>query len=214
MTVVAKLSDLELSALLCSKICHDVIGPASAVVNGLEMLEVETDETMRTEVLGMMSKSARKASAQLQFARLAFGAAGSAGSELDLADVEQLVQLIAESEKADIEWRAPGETRPKDEVKLLLNLVHIGFAAIPLGGTMTVSVSGPRLTIVCAGDRARVPEGVDAMISGDIEPGDIDARSVQAYYAGRVAQAAGLRVRFTVDGDQVSITAFPAAATA
>lgn len=214
MTTVAKLSDLELSALLCSKLCHDAIGPVAAVVNGLEMLEVETDEGMRNETLSMMAKSARKASAQIQFARIAFGAAGSAGTELDLGDVERLIHLTAESERAGVEWEAPAESRPKDEVKLLLNLVYIGFAAIPLGGTLAVKVSGHNLSIQCTGDRARVPEGVAGLIAGEVAPGEIDARSVQAYYAGRVAKEAGLDVQFAIDGECVSITAKPLAVAA
>ena len=74
------LDPLDLAALLCSRVCHDVISPVGAIVNGLEVLEDENDPAMRDFTLDLIRKSARQASARLQFARLAFGAAGRNGS--------------------------------------------------------------------------------------------------------------------------------------
>ena len=78
MTAIS-LEPLDLAALLCSRVCHDVISPVGAIVNALEVLE-EDDPSMKEFALDLIKKSARSASARLQFARLAFGAAGSAGS--------------------------------------------------------------------------------------------------------------------------------------
>ena len=72
------LEPLDLAALLCSRVCHDVISPVGAIVNGLEVLEENEDEETRTFALDLIKKSAGQASAKLQFCRLAFGAAGSA----------------------------------------------------------------------------------------------------------------------------------------
>src|SRR3954468_16264066 len=69
------LDSLDLAALLCSRVCHDVISPVGAIVNGLEVLEDENDPAMHDFALDLIRKSARQASARLQFARLAFGAA-------------------------------------------------------------------------------------------------------------------------------------------
>ena len=76
MTMVA-LAPMDLAALLCSRVCHDLISPAGAIVNGLEVLEESKDEETKTFALDLIKKSARTASARLQFCRLAFGAAGS-----------------------------------------------------------------------------------------------------------------------------------------
>ena len=85
MTIVT-LEALDLAALLCSRVCHDVISPVGAIVNGLEVLEDENDPEMKEFALDLIRKSARQASARLQYARLAFGAAGSAGAMIDLGD--------------------------------------------------------------------------------------------------------------------------------
>ena len=75
MTADSELSDLELAALLSSKICHDIISPVGAIANGIEVIDEETDQGMREHAMDLIRKSATQASAKLQFARLAFGAA-------------------------------------------------------------------------------------------------------------------------------------------
>jgi len=77
------LGALDLAALLCSRVCHDLISPVGAIVNGLEVLDEDKDEETRTFALDLIKKSAHVASAKLQFCRLAFGAAGSAGAQID-----------------------------------------------------------------------------------------------------------------------------------
>src|SRR5262245_37055011 len=99
MTEPASLGDLELAALVSSRICHDVINPVAAIANGLEMLGEETDKTMRDAAMDLIRKSAAQASAKLQFARLAFGAAGSAGAEIDLRDAERVARDFVRSEE-------------------------------------------------------------------------------------------------------------------
>ena len=66
------LDPLDLAALLCSRVCHDVISPVGAIVNGLEVLDDEEDEDMRAFALDLIKRSAKTASARLQFCRLAF----------------------------------------------------------------------------------------------------------------------------------------------
>src|SRR5215813_10737419 len=95
---------LDLAALLCSRVCHDVISPVGAIVNGLEVLEDEKDASMRDFALDLINKSARQASARLQFARLAFGAAGSAGAAIDLGDAEQVAKGFISDDKTALFW--------------------------------------------------------------------------------------------------------------
>src|SRR3974377_1337416 len=82
MSVPITLEALDLAALLCSRVCHDLLSPSGAIVNGLEVLEESTDEETKNFALELIKKSARTASARLQFCRIAFGAAGSAGARV------------------------------------------------------------------------------------------------------------------------------------
>src|ERR1700716_3820001 len=114
---------LDLDALLCSRVCHDLISPVGAVVNGLEVLEDNNDQETKAFALELIKKSARQASARLQFCRLAFGAAGSAGAAIDLGNAESVARGLLEDEKTQIAWNLPRELSPKNRAKLLLNML-------------------------------------------------------------------------------------------
>src|SRR5262245_54088038 len=129
---------LELAALLCSRVCHDLISPVGAIVNGLEVLEDEKDEGTKQFALDLIKKSARTASTKLQFCRIAFGAAGSAGAQIDLGDAEAIARGFLEDDKTKVAWNLPRASLAKNLVKLLLNMLVIAGQAIPRGGKITV----------------------------------------------------------------------------
>src|SRR5215216_7461924 len=131
------LESLDLAALLCSRVCHDLISPVGAIVNGLEVLEDDNDEATRTFALDLIQKSANQASARLQFCRLAFGAAGSAGAQIDLGDAESVARGFIQDDKVTLGWQLPRVLLPKNRVKLLLNLLLLATTIIPRGGTIT-----------------------------------------------------------------------------
>src|ERR1700728_5209394 len=107
MSSTVTLEALDLAALLCSRVCHDLISPAGAIVNGLEVLEDSSDEETKTFALDLIKKSARIASARLQFCRIAFGAAGSAGAQVDLGDAENVARGFIEEDKVKLTWELP-----------------------------------------------------------------------------------------------------------
>ena len=129
---------LDLAALLCSRVCHDLISPVGAIVNGIEVMEEDKNEETKTFALELIKKSAIQASAKLQFCRLAFGAAGSAGAQIDLGDAEKAARGLIEDGKTTMAWNLPRALLAKNRVKLLLNMVLIANGSIPRGGTLTI----------------------------------------------------------------------------
>jgi histidine phosphotransferase ChpT len=205
------LGDLELAALVSSRICHDVINPVSAISNGLEMLAEEPDQAMRDAAMDLIRKSAAQASAKLQFARLAFGAAGSAGAEIDLRDAEKVArEFVGGSGKHQVVWQGPPVTLPKNKVKLLLNLVALGVAALPRGGAVGVEIKGDAPAVSFAvraqGEPARLSEHVASLLAG-ANGVTLDAHSIQPYYAHRVAGAAGMLVSVETRDKEVELKA-------
>lgn len=198
MTEPVSLGDLELAALVSSRICHDVINPVAAIANGLEMLAEEPDQAMRDAAMDLIRKSAAQASAKLQFARLAFGAAGSAGAEIDLRDAEKVArEFVAGTGKHQVNWRGPAATLPKNKVKLLLNLIALGVMALPRGGIIDVEIGGAppeaSFSVKATGDAARLTDHVRDLLSG-ANGVAVDTHSIQPYYAKRVAAAAGMTI--------------------
>ena len=208
------LDSLDLAALLCSRVCHDVISPVGAIVNGLEVLEEDNDASMHDFALDLIRKSASQASARLQFARLAFGAAGSAGAAIDLGDAESVAKGMFGDEKITLTWSAPRVLMPKNRVKLLLNLVMLATGAVPRGGSIAVEVkagetddAAPVFTLSAKGPNARVPAHAESLLRGEPESGTVDAHAIQPFYTGLIAKAAGMAVTMTLDGDTVVIRA-------
>jgi len=208
----AVLSDLDLAALLCSKVCHDVISPVGAIANGLEVLEDEQDAEMRDIAFDLVRRSSRQASAKLQFCRIAFGAAGSAGSSIDTGDAEDVAKKFIGEDKVTLEWEVPREIRPKNQVKLILNLVMLAISSIPRGGKITMGVAdGGGLTARAEGKNAKVPEKTLVMLEGDAQEDAMDARLAQVYYTLRLANECELDLAATNTGeDAVEYSALPA----
>ena len=133
---------LELAALLCSRVCHDLISPVGAIVNGLEVLDDDPKPEDREFALDLIRKSAKTASARLQFCRLAFGAAGSSGAQIDLGDAQTMARGHIEDGKCTITWNLPRLLLPKNRVKLLLNMLVVSQHTIPRGGMLTIDPIG------------------------------------------------------------------------
>lgn len=208
------LSDLDLASLLASRVCHDVIGPVGAIVNGLEMLEEDSDEEMREIAMDLVKKSATSASIKLKFSRLAFGAAGSAGMEIDLSEAGEISVEFSTTPRVQMEWNCPHQTRPKNQVKLLMNMILIGITTIPRGGVIKVTTTQdrehPHYEVRCSGAGAKFPENVGALMRAEVNVEDIDARDVQVYYTGLVARLTGLELSTQIfDDEAVFIAAAP-----
>ncbi|MEA2977827.1 MAG: histidine phosphotransferase ChpT [Alphaproteobacteria bacterium] len=197
---------LDLAALLCSRVCHDLISPVGAIVNGLEVLEEEKDEETKTFALDLIKKSARTASARLQFCRLAFGAAGSAAAQIDVGDAEGLARGFLEDDKTKLGWNLPRTLLPKNRVKLLLNMLVIAGQTIPRGGALTVDPVGEgeamNFRITAVGLNGRIPQHLPNLLAGNSE-GPVDAHAIQPFYTGMLARNCGLAMTLVAEGEAI-----------
>lgn len=202
------LSGPDLAALLCSRVCHDVISPVGAINNGLELLdEGGADE----DALDLIRTSALNASVRLKFARLAFGASGSAGASIDTGEAEKAAKDFAEAEKkAEVTWNGPRAIVPKNRVKLLLNLFLVAYGAIPRGGNVDVTLQNPEtdavFDITVKGKMMRVPGKFAELLEGREEE-DVDAHAVQPYYTLLLAEEAQMEVSYEKFDDRITFTA-------
>lgn len=202
---------LDLAALLCSRVCHDLISPIGAVVNGLEVLEDDNDQETKAVALDLIKNSARKASACLQFCRLAFGSAGSAAAAIDVGDAENVAKGFLEDDKMRLTWNVPRALLPKNRVKLLLNLLLVAGKTIPRGGLLTVDQVGttetPGFRVTASGVNARIPQSFPSLVGGSVALKNVDAQAIQPFYAGLLARSCGLSVAVAVEDDKVVVSA-------
>jgi len=211
MTATVALEGLDLAALLCSRVCHDLISPVGAIMNGLEVMEEGKDEETSQFAMDLIKKSAKTASAKLQFCRLAFGAAGSAGAQIDTGDAEKVARGLIEDERFKVAWNLPRVLLAKNRVKLLLNMLLLAAQAIPRGGQLVVDpvgegdATGFRITVT--GTNAKVPQAIPGLLSATPGEHAIDAHAIQPFYTGMLAQNCGLTVSMALEGDAVVVAA-------
>ncbi len=207
------LDPADLAALLCSRVCHDIISPVGAIINGLEVLDEEKDADMRGFALDLIKKSAEQASARLRFCRLAFGDAGSAGAAIDTSDAEAAARQIFDGDRTVLKWNTSALLMPKNQVKLILNLCLIAAAAVARGGVIEVSVSDHeemrRIKVSASGKNPKLSGGVRQCLIGTAEEAPSAPLHVQAYYAGLIAKAASMSVSVEEENDTIAFEAVP-----
>lgn len=205
------MDDIEFSAFLVSRVCHDLVGPMGAVINGLEVMEDERDAAMRADALKIVTSSAQQALARLQFLRIAFGAAGSAGAELDVGEVGRLVGGLLDGGKVQLNWQSAHINWPKNWAKLLMNAAMMGADCLPRGGQLDVAVNAdpaaPGFKITATSPYARVLDEVANAVRGEAADGVLDARGIQPYLTHKLSKDLNAGLTLTTKEGVVEIAA-------
>jgi len=194
---------LSLSALLSSRVCHDLINPVGAIGSGFEVLDdPEMDGSMREAALDLIRSGAGKAIALLSYARLAYGAAGGFGAEISLKDARSALAGVYETARADLDWRLNEDLAPKDNVKVLMVLAYAAADCVPRGGTVSITGDITDFTITGTGKKILLQDDLVKAINGD--PRGIAPKFTPALIAGQIVAAAGGTVSATLSDDAVT----------
>jgi histidine phosphotransferase ChpT len=212
MVDIIELKATDLAAMLCSRVCHDLINPVGAIGNGLEVLADPAQTEMAPFARDLISNAAKQARAKLEFARLAYGASSTAGTEFDTRECERVARLFFEIEKAELDWQVPLILLPKHKAKLLMNMLLISAGSVPRGGYVRVIVEGPtgeeRFRITAKGTKTLIPAGSAGLLSGTPEEG-VDARGIQPFYTGILARMTGMAISIGIENEEFVFTATP-----
>lgn len=200
-------SETDLGALLVSRVCHDLISPVAAISNGLEILADEDDAQMREHAMRLIEHSVGQAKARLLFARMAFGAMGSAGAEIELREVANVAEEFFRVGKAKLDWQSPPLAVDKEIVRVLLNLAALGADCIPRGGALTVRVEAPRnavvVSIVAKGLKANLAPDIKEGLALATPPEDLTGRTIAPFVTALLAKRMGSTITYVHEGDTV-----------
>jgi histidine phosphotransferase ChpT len=192
------MKELDFAALLCSRLCHDLISPVGAISNGIEILSDEDDEVMRGEVMKLLESSAFQTSNRLKFYRLAFGAAGGIGDHVPIRDAKSAATSLFEGTPINLEWNSEVGEMEKSALKILLNMILVTSETLIRGGDMAVNVttSGEKLSIEVSirADRVIFQDKARLMICGEAEMLEADPKLAPAYLAMSVAAELGSKI--------------------
>ena len=187
---------VELASLLCSRLCHDLLSPVGALNNGIELLADEQDPEMRERCLELLAESARASANKLKFFRLAFGAGGGFGDEIDTREARAALEgLYGADKRIELGWMVADDKLSKGAVKLLLNLAMIAGDALVRGGRLDVGAEqrdgSLEMVIRAEGPRILLDPKLRETIGKGHSGGDVEPRAAGAWLAHALAAEAG-----------------------
>jgi histidine phosphotransferase ChpT len=199
-------SSTDLAALLCSRLCHDLLSPVGALSNGLELLADEKDPEMRKRCFELLDQSARISTDKLKFFRLAYGAAGGFGDEVPADEPRELVAgLIAANERVEFEWAVSDAMLPKPAVKVLLNLASIAIDALVRGGTLAVGAErrdgATEIAVRAAGPRVAFDGNIGKALDGSLAVRELSGRTAPAHMIRLLAEELGGGVQYALSAE-------------
>ena len=195
-----QLDALSLSSLLASRLCHDLVNPVGAFSAGLEVMQGETDPEMLKAANELIEDSAKKSLAMLTFARIAFGAGGAYGSEIDILEGKNVLEEIYQFFKADLDWQLPAGTVPKDYCKAVLNIGLVVADCVPRKDSkVTVNGDLTKVVFTAEGPRAKLKDELQAALSAN--PDGLEPKMTPAYLAALLVKSEGGEIKAQLVND-------------
>ena len=196
------MNPVDLASLLCSRLCHDLMSPVGALNNGIELLADEQDPDMREKCLELLADSARASANKLKFFRLAFGAAGGFGEEIDTAEAQAALEgVFGPERRIELGWVVSEGKLPKGAVKLLLNLALLAGDALVRGGRLDVGAEARdgviELVIRADGPRILLDPALRETLANGANGGAVEPRAAGAWLAHNLAAEAGGAVQLS-----------------
>ena len=183
-----RLSEREISELLCTKLCHDLAGPVGAVNNGIDFFESDNIQ-MRAKAFELVHLSARQAVNRLTFFRQAYGVVAQS-SEINISEVKSLVLRFIEDTKLKLDF--PDSEIDNSDVldgrmaKLLLNFVIISGYILMYNGLISVKIyrEGKKLVtrLSLDGESCKIEDELANILDGNLKGIEINSRNIQHYY--------------------------------
>lgn len=199
-------SSTDLAALLCSRLCHDLLSPVGALSNGLELLADEKDPDMRRRCFELLEQSAKVSTDKLRFFRLAYGAAGGFGDEVQSEEPRELVgALVSANERITLEWGVADPSLPKPAVKVLLNLAAIAIDALVRGGTLAVGAErrdgATEIAVRASGPRVAFDGNIGKALDGSLDDAELSGRTAPAHLIRLLTEELGGGLQYAMSAE-------------
>lgn len=192
----------DLSALLGSRICHDLISPLGAIGNGIELLAMNPNG--QSPEVALIAESVENANARIRYFRVAFGAA-SAEASLSRGEIVEILKDLTKGSRVGIEWDAMGSLNRAD-VKLCFLLVLCLESAMPWGGQIHVTGDGGQWLIGATSERFKIEPGLWELLVNPAAEIDITAAQVQFALVPETARALGRTVTTDIRDSYIKVS--------
>lgn len=192
--------NLDISVLVGSRICHDLISPIGAIANGLELLEL-TGATPGPE-MELISASVHNANARIRFFRIAFGAAGQ--QMMGRTEIMSVLKDISKTGRIEMSW-VPSDPHPRPMVRLAFLAVLCCETALPQGGSIRVDQEDDRWKVTATGGAVSLDSALwDTLGESPVSTNGSSA-TVQFPLLAEMVEKLGRKVEFDHDLERVEI---------
>lgn len=189
----------DLTALIGSRICHDLISPLGAIGNGVELLMMSPGQA--GPELTLIAESVTNANARIRFFRIAFGAA-ALGQSVAPNEVRAILDDMTRGGRLKVDWAMPGNVTRQD-VKLVFLLIQCLEVALPYGGQIRIAPlpDAAGWTVEAEAPRMKIDPALWSRLTRQDAGADLDPAQVQFALA-----AAELRQRCLIVSPSVAET--------
>ncbi len=167
----------DLTALVGSRICHDLISPLGAIGNGVELLELSG--LADSPEMALISESVQNAKARIRLFRIAFGAAQD-GQQVAESEIRAVLDPGSDTRKVDISWTPTGE-QPRGSVKLAFLVLQCMESAMPWGGQIVVNEQDGHWSLWAEAERLNIDPALWALLTDP--DGAMDVLPAQVHFA-------------------------------
>jgi histidine phosphotransferase ChpT len=201
------IENTKLSALVASRICHDMVEPMSAIIQGLEMIK-NADGKGDPDALALLDHGVGKAWAKLEFFRFAMAGAVAEGDS-ELEEGRAVAVKLYSALKPELIWDAPSVKMPRPAVRVIVNLLLIANDCLPRGGTVEITArkqaGGGAVTITASGPRAKLKETTAAALRG--EDSELSGHTIQPTLTALLARQGGVAIAASEAPERVEFIA-------
>lgn len=194
-------TNVNLAALIGSRICHDLISPIGAIANGLELLDLSG--AADGPEMALIADSAGNAGARIRFFRIAYGAAGD--QSLGRADTVSVLHDLTRGGRLQVDWAVTGD-RARAQVRLAFLALQCCETAMPFGGTVRIDHDADGWSVAGRADRLSVDPGLwSGLARTGAPPPNLTPALVQFALLPQLAADIGRTVRATVTETSVTV---------
>tara|TARA_B100002019_G_C21027378_1_gene477869 strand:+ start:99 stop:728 length:630 start_codon:yes stop_codon:yes gene_type:complete len=190
------MSNLDLFTLLSRKIFHDLINPASAALNGMELLKYNLAnadaQALEDETFQLLDMSIKKITAQITFFRFCYSDPRTAKNEnVSINLINNIIKDYISFTRLKITYSDDLEQLNKKHAILLANTIIVVQSLCPQGAEINYELIDANTFII----RVNNPTGkINAEILEDLHiPGSDKTKNIQVRYLNELTSIYGIK---------------------
>lgn len=191
----------SLTALVGSRICHDIISPLGAIGNGIELMGLSG--LPRTPEFELIEESVQSANARIKFFRIAYGSATEEQS-LSRAEIAGTLASVARGGRLSYFWNLEGP-QSKVNVRIAFLLFQCFETAMPFGGEISVSEGPDGWTVLAEADRFKIDTRLWDCLTEDRVRNPVSASEVQFALLPEVLAEVGRSIAVKISDARIEV---------